>query len=130
MNEIFTVAGIGIIAAAFIIILKQYRPEFAFGAALAFGIIILIYTIRLFQDIFTEIKDLVEISKIDNEKFKILFRCLGICFITKTASEICSDCGQNSVATKIDFAGKTTVLISALPLYGEIAEIIKNLINL
>ncbi len=90
----------------------------------------LIYTIRLFQDIFTEIKDLVEISKIGTEKFKILFRCLGICFITKTASEICSDCGQNSVATKIDFAGKTTVLISALPLYGEIAEIIKNLINL
>ena len=130
MNEIFTVAGIGIIAAAFIIILKQYRPEFAFGAALAFGIIILIYTIRLFQDIFTEIKDLVEISKIGTEKFKILFRCLGICFITKTASEICSDCGQNSVATKIDFAGKTTVLISALPLYSEIAEIIRNLINL
>ena len=130
MNEIFTIAGIGIIAAAFIIILKQYRPEFAFGAALACGIVILIYVVSAFSEIFKEIKDLAEISGIGSEKFKILFRCLGICFITKTASEICSDCGQNSVASKIDFAGKTTVLISAIPLYSEIAEIIKNLINL
>ena len=35
MNSIFTIAGIGIVSTAFVIILKQYRPEFAFGAALA-----------------------------------------------------------------------------------------------
>ncbi len=130
MNEIFTIAGIGIVAAGLIIIFKQYRPEFAFGTALAFGIILLIYSIILFTDIFDEIKGLTEISGIGSENFKILFRCLGICFITKTASEICSDCGQNSVATKIDFAGKTTILLSAIPLYSEITDIIKNLISL
>ena len=130
MNEIFTISGIGIVAAAFIIILKQYRPEFAFAAALSFGIIILIYVIYSFSDIFIKIKELTEISGIDSEKFKILFRCLGICFITKTASEICADCGQSSVSSKIDFAGKAAVLLSAVPLYSEITEIIRNLIEL
>lgn len=130
MNEIFTIAGIGIVAAAFIIILKQYRPEFAFAAALSFGIIILIYIVSAFSEIFTKIKELTEISGIGTEKFKVLFRCLGICFIAKTASEICSDCGQSSIASKIDFSGKTAVLISAIPLYSEITEIIKNLIKL
>lgn len=130
MNEIFTVIGIGIVSAALIIILKQYRPEFAFAAALVFGIGVMIYVISVFSDIFIKIKELTEISGIGTEKFKILFRCLGICFIAKSASEICSDCGQSSVASKIDFAGKTAVLISAIPLYSEITDIIKNLINL
>ena len=43
MNSIFTIAGIGIVSTAFVIILKQYRPEFAFSAALAAGIILLFF---------------------------------------------------------------------------------------
>ncbi len=130
MNEIFTIAGIGIIAAGFIIILKQYRPEYAFGAALAAGILLLLYTVTLLSGIFEQIKTFVSLSGIENEKYQILLRCLGICMVTKAASEVCKDCGQASISSKIDLAGKTVVLFTAMPLFGEIIGLIKELIDL
>ena len=130
MNDILVISGIGIVSAAFYIILKQYRPEFAFACGLCAGIIILVLSLSFFGEIIEHIKKLVLISGTDSEKYKILFRCFGICIITKIASETCKDCGQESVSSKIDFAGKTVILFSALPLFSEIIEIIENIIFL
>lgn len=130
MNDIFTVAGIGVISAGLIVLLKQYRPEFAFGAVLSAGIILLLFTAGIFSDIFEFISELVAISGINKEKYEILFRCLGICIITKIASETCIDCGQSSIASKVDLSGKAMIIINSLPLFSEIIGMIKNLTEL
>ena len=130
MNTIFTIAGIGIISAGFYVILKQYRPEFAFAAILSAGIILLLFSLSSFSEIIEKINELIELSGTEKEKYKILLKCLGICMITKIASETCRDCGESSVASKIDLAGKAFILTSAMPLFGEIIGIIKELIYL
>ena len=130
MSEILVISGIGIISAAVYVILKQYRPEFAFASSLCAGIIILMLSFSFFSEIFEHIKILVSVSGTDSKKYEILFRCFGICLITKIASETCKDCGQESVSSKIDFAGKTVILFYALPLFSEIIEIIENIIYL
>ena len=130
MKDIFIISGLGILSTSLIIILKQYKPEFAFATALCSGILIFLFAFENFFEIFDNLKKLASFSKIEPEKFEILFKCFGICIITKTASEICKDCGQESISSKIDFAGKTIVLISALPLFSEIIGIIESLIFL
>ena len=128
MNTIFTIAGIGIVSAGFYVILKQYRPEFAFTSILSAGIILLLFSLSSFKEIIVEINELIEISGTEKEQYKILLKCLGICMVTKISSEICKDCGESSVASKIDLAGKAFILTSAMPLFGEIIGIIKELI--
>ena len=130
MNSIFTIAGIGIISTAFVIILKQYRPEFAFGAALAAGIILLFFSVSCFTEIIKTINDFIDISNAGKEKYEILIKCLGICMVTKIASETCKDCGENSIASKIDLAGKAVVLTFSMPLFQEVIFIIKDLLEL
>ena len=130
MNNIFEIAGIGIVSSAVIIILKQYRPEFAFSASLICGIILLLYSVISFSEINETLKEIIEISGIENEKYEILFRCLGISIVSKIASEACSECGQGSISSKIDLAGKTIILLTAMPLFTEIIEIIRNLTEL
>lgn len=130
MNNIFEIAGIGIVSSAVIIILKQYRPEFAFSASLICGIILLLYSVISFSEINETLKEIILISGIENEKYEILFRCLGISIVSKIASEACSECGQGSISSKIDLAGKTIILLTAMPLFTEIIEIIRNLTEL
>ena len=130
MNDILVIFGIGIISSAVYVVLKQYRPEFAFASGLCAGIVILMLSFSFFSEIFEHLKILVSVSGTESEKYEILFRCFGICIITKIASETCKDCGQESVSSKIDFAGKTVILFSALPLFSEIIKIIEDLINL
>ena len=130
MNNIFEIAGIGIVSSAVIIILKQYRPEFAFSASLICGIILLLYSVISFSEINETLKEIILISGIENEKYEILFRCLGISIVSKIASEACSECGQGSISSKIDLSGKTIILLTAMPLFTEIIEIIRNLTEL
>lgn len=130
MNNIFEIAGIGIVSSAIIIILKQYRPEFAFSASLICGIILLLYSVISFSEINETLKEIIAISGIENEKYEILFRCLGISIVSKIASEACNECGQGSISSKIDLAGKTIILFTAMPLFTEIIEIIRNLTEL
>ena len=127
MNNIFEIAGIGIVSSAIIIILKQYRPEFAFSASLICGIILLLYSVISFSEINETLKEIIAISGIENEKYEILFRCLGISIVSKIASEACCECGQGSISSKIDLAGKTIILLTAMPLFTEIIGIIRNL---
>lgn len=130
MNDIFSIFGISVIACGFIVLLKQHKPELAFAVLLSSGIILLLSVVGLFKEVFSAISNIAKLSEIDNKNLSVLFKCAGICFITKTASETCNDFGQSSLSSKVDLAGKVLVLITALPFFGEITEIIKTFIEI
>lgn len=130
MNEIFTIVGVAIITSGLTVLLKQYKPEYAFGVILISGIFIFLLAIGFLKDIFSLISELTTLSGINGKNFEILLKCAGICIITKTAVELCTDCGQSSIASKVEFAGKILILSSAVPLFSEIIEIIKMFIDL
>ena len=125
MSEIFSVVGIAIIACSLIILLKQSKPELALAVLIASGIIILMFIFGFIKDILSVVSDMADISGIDKNKLSVLLKCAGICFLTKAASETCSDFGQSSLSSKVDIAGKIMILIVALPFFKEVIDIIK-----
>lgn len=130
MNEIITVAGIAVAAAGAAILLKQYKPEYAFGISIAAGVIFLLFIVTRAQGIIEEIGDFANASGIASENYGIILRCLGICLITNAAAETCKDCGQGSIASKVVIAGKALVLIIALPLFSELMNVIKAILEI
>ncbi|MBQ3237416.1 MAG: hypothetical protein IJA92_07810 [Oscillospiraceae bacterium] len=125
MNEIFTVAGLAVVSSGIAVLLKQYKPEYAFGAVFAFGIIIMLYIIGFFREIFELLQNLVSFSGIKESNFEIILKCSGICLVTKIASDSCKDCGNESVSSKVELAGKALMILCAVPLMEEIMELIK-----
>ena len=71
---------------------------------------------------------LYEKAGTDEEYLTILFKALGICYITQFASDICKDCGENTLAVQAEIAGKIALMLLALPLFGTLAELISELI--
>ena len=57
---------------------------------------------------------------VSGEYTDILIKSLGICMICQFVSDTCRDCGQSSLASKVEFASKTVIIITALPLFGNI----------
>jgi len=127
MSEIITIAGVAIIASGTAILLKQYKPEYAFGISLAAGASILIFTVLKLSEVTETLESFVSVSGINNEYYKIMLRCLGVCMITKITSETCKDCGQGAISSKVDMAGKIIILVIAMPLFSEIISIVRAL---
>lgn len=130
MSDIFSVVGIAIIASVSAIFLRQYKPEYAFGITFCSGIIILMFSLLKFSDIADKLEDFISMAKIEEEHYKIIFKCFGTCILTKIASETCKDFGQESISSKIDLFGKLSILVFASPLFYEILSIIYSIMEI
>lgn len=127
--NIITIAGAAIIAAAISVLLKQYKPEYSVIINLGAGIVIFMLVVTAAAPIISQVQELIESTNLPSEYIVILFKCLGICFITQLAADVCRDSGAGSIATKVETAGKIAVLLQSLPLFKQILEVAKNLIS-
>ena len=122
--EIVKIVGIGLIAVIIIMILKQYKPEFAIYASIATGIIIIVMMLDKLTGIINLLSNLSNQSSINNEFILILLKITGIAFLTEFAVSICKDSGEAAIASKIEFAGKIIMVAISIPIIAGLLELI------
>lgn len=122
--EIVKIVGVGLIAVIIIMILKQYKPEFAIYASIATGIIIIMLVLEKLTGIITLLSNLSNQASINNEFILILLKLTGIAFLTEFAVSICKDSGEAAIASKIDFAGKIIMVAISIPIIAGLLELI------
>lgn len=122
--EIIKIAGIGLIALILIIIIKQYRPEFAVYISLCAGAIILTLVMSKTSGIIGILTELSNKVSNNNGFLTILMKITGIAFITEFAVSICKDSGESAIASKIDLGGKVVVISMSIPIISTLLETI------
>ena len=123
--DIVKIIGIGLIAVIIIVILKQYRPEFAMYASLIAGILI-------FALIATKLSGIIEVLKsktaINNEFLVLLIKITGIAILTEFTVSICKDAGESAIASKVDLGGKVIIMSMSVPIMSSLLEVILNIL--
>ena len=89
--EIVKIIAIGIIATVIIILLKQYRPEFAIYISLLTGVLILILIMDKLTGVIELIQSITNKANINNQFIAILLKMTGISFLSEFAVSICKD---------------------------------------
>ena len=122
--DIIKIIGIGLISLIVIIILKQYRPEFAVYVSILAGIFILILSISQISGVINLLKSLASKSNINSEFLGIILKITGIAILTEFAVSICQDSGESSIANKIDIGGKIMIITISIPIISSLLETI------
>ena len=78
---------------------------------------------------FSVMRELMERAALSSEVVKILIKALGVCCLCELAGQVCREAGQLAIASKIDLAGKVTILLLALPLFRELLELSLSLMD-
>lgn len=123
-----SIIGIGIVAAALAVVLRQYRPEFAMMVSLGAGLFILFKVTGAISPVMEEIRMVLSTASLPTEYTAVLFKALGICFLTQIACDTCKDAGENAISAKVEVAGKIAVLAVSLPLFRQVLTIVYELI--
>ncbi len=127
--NIVAIAGIAIIAAILAVMMKKYHQEYSIIISIAAGVFILV---AIFADIgpaISQINTLLSATGLSAEYASILFKALGICFLTQFAADSCRDAGESALASKVELAGKIGIVILSLPLFESIASTAVGLIG-
>lgn len=110
-------------AAVLSVMLKQYKPEYALIVSVVSGAVTLLVCLAAVMPLLDKLRE--SIGSLGNCEYciSILIKSLGICYITQFASDACSDCGEKSLANKIEIAAKVSIALLALPLVEQIIGI-------
>ena len=89
--EIVKIIGIAFIALIVIIILKQYRPEFAIYISIIAGVLIIILITDKLSNIVKLLQSFSNQANINSEFLGLLLKITGIAFLSEFAVSICKD---------------------------------------
>lgn len=95
---------------------------------LVVAVIFLLSTVGFVSQIISAVSSLFDAAKIDGMYIKVIFKCLGVTYLTQFAADYCKDCGENAIASQVLLAGRISVLVISLPLFKAFVEIVKSLI--
>lgn len=122
--DIIKIIGVGLISLIIIIILKQYKPDFAIYISLLAGAIILLLVMDKLSNVVSLLSSIQNKANMNNQFLVILLKITGIAFLTEYASSICKDAGESAIATKIDLGGKVLIIAISIPIIQALLELI------
>lgn len=121
--ELTSVLGLGVVAVCIVVLLRQYRPEYALLVSLLCSVLILAAALSVLLPALDEIESMMQEANIDLKYVSILFKSLGLCLITQIASDGCRDAGETAIASRIEFSGRLSLVVIALPMFREAVDI-------
>ena len=124
MTDVIKIIGIGLLALIIIVILKQYKPEFAIYVSMVAGVLILVLSIQKLTGIINLLQSLANKTYINKSFLSILRKITGIAFITEFAVSICSDAGEKAIASKIEIGSKVIIIAMSLPIITSLLELV------
>ncbi len=124
MTDVIKIIGIGLLALIIIVILKQYKPEFAIYVSMIAGVLILVLSIQKLTGIINLLQSLANKTYINKSFLSILLKITGIAFITEFAVSICSDAGEKAIASKIEIGSKVIIIAMSIPIITSLLELV------
>ena len=122
--EIVKIIGIALIALIIIIMLKQYRPEYAIFISILTGILILFLVMDRLTGIINLIQSIQNKFSINTQFIALLIKITGIAFLSEFAVSICKDSGEAAIASKIELGSKIIIISMSIPIISSLLEVI------
>ena len=124
---IFSVLALCVFATILCKVLDHYNKEFSLYIAVSVIIIVSGFAFITLSPVSELVEELFTRAGLGEDFIIILFKSVGICYITELSSEVCKDNGQGGISVIAELSGKIALIIVSMPLTKTIIEIITDL---
>lgn len=118
--------AIVVIALCFSSALKQFSPSFVPFVSVVSGIALLFLALDNYRDGISFYYRLCADSG-NGQYYSLMLKGVGVGLISGVASDLCRDCGEERLASRVEFAAKLEILIIALPLVESLIKLSENI---
>lgn len=125
--SIITICGAAIVTAVLAVMLRTQSPHSAMLLSVAAGSVIILSLLKNIPDTLSGVQRILSDGGVNTADIAILLKVMGICFVTEFTCDCVTEAGLLSLSTNISFAGKILVLLTALPLFQNIIDVITSL---
>ena len=119
--DIVKIISISLCCLIILILLRKLNNDYAILASCVINVFISIFSLSVLMPVFDYINSFSDSRNFSNF-YTIMFKAAGISLLCTFASEICKDAGESLLSSRIEFAGKCTLLTMSLPLIKKVFE--------
>lgn len=117
------VGGVALVGLTALVILRQWKPEWAVFLRLAVTVVSLGVILALLGGSLSYLRELTAgLGGDPTGMWEILLKAVGIAFLTETAAAICRDSGEGGLAGWVEMAGKLELLLLSFPLIRTVLD--------
>ena len=124
------IALIGIVGILLALQIKAVKPEYAVYLCMGVSLLIFMGVTEQLQIIVDAIQAIETYLPLDQRYIKILLKIVGITYIAEFSSDLCKDAGESAIASGVELAVKTAVLLTALPLLNRLLSLLQEVLLL
>lgn len=128
MEDVIKIIGIGLISVIIIIIIKQYKPEFALYVSIIAGAIIIFMTLDKLEGVISLLKSISDKAGVSSKFLGLLLKITGIAFLSEFAINICKDSGDTAIANKVEVGSKIVIISMSIPIISNLLDVILKLL--
>lgn len=128
MDIIFKIIGVGLITCVAVLIVKPVRSDFAMLISMVGGMIILVMILSSLTTAISLIKSIANQTGIDGNLLSLVFKIIGVGYLTEFTASMCADAGSGGLGDKVLLGGKVVILVMALPIITSILTIVMELL--
>ena len=123
------IAVLAVVAAVAAVTLRPKNAEIALMLGAAAAVVMLTAVLSQTAGVIGMIQNIAAAVNLSGSYLVILFKAIGICFLTEFAANTCRDAGSQSLAGTVTLAGKIMVTVTALPLYADILSAVTGMLS-
>lgn len=124
----FAVCAFAVAAAGIIAVIKQLRPELSNLAVAAAGVLVFVYITEGILPFIEFIKSVAAETGVESY-FTLMLKALAVSLCCKMSADICRDCGETTLASRVELAGKAGIVIISLPIVQQLLGIAKDMLQ-
>lgn len=125
--SILSICVIAIVSVVLSLCVKKYNSELSLLISISCAVIILLCVIDYVLSCVDSVSSIIARANIDKEYILILLKVMGICFITEFTCDCTKEAGLFSLSGNIALAGKIIVLITSMPMFLKVLNIVTSL---
>ena len=126
---IMQIIGIGMMATILSLTVGQQDVTWRFYIRFATSLIIMFFVISQLSGILQTASQLGERANVTAPYLDIVFKIIGIAYISEFGAGLCKDAGEGAIASKIEFAGKVMILVTSAPVILALMDLITNMLT-
>lgn len=121
--------AVALLLGVIIVYVRAVNSEFTSIALLGASVILISFSFNYVTEIYEFINKLIQLSNIDSNYIKIIFKITAIGYLVEFGAGLLEDFNLKSLGDKLVLLGKLIILATALPIIQGVLNIIINFIK-
>lgn len=127
--EMIQIISVGILATILSLTVGKEDMTWRFYIRLATALIIMLFIIGQLSSVIDTAAQLGERASVSTPYMNIVFKIIGVSYISEFGASLCKDAGEGAIASKIEFAGKVVILVTSAPVILALMDLITNMLT-